>query len=102
NKAAGVMQKLWQEWENYSFTAVRDNDLARWIDYTQEAEKLEQDPLVRKRSFQVKSYLHYLFLYRNYQNAKTENNLLLLLSYGYRKLDDGSVAGYPAFFELGN
>jgi hypothetical protein len=101
-KAAGVMQKLWQEWENYSFTAVRDNDLARWIDYTQEAEKLEQDALVRKRLFQVKSYLHYLFLYRNYQNAKTENNLLPLLSYGYRKLDDGSVAGFPAFFELGN
>jgi len=25
-----------------------------------------------------------------------------LLNYGYRKLDDGSVAGYPAFWELGN
>jgi hypothetical protein len=38
-KAAGPMQKLWQEWENYSFATVRDKDLARWIDYTLEAER---------------------------------------------------------------
>lgn len=101
-KAAGIMQKLWQEWENYSFTAVREKDLARWIDNTLAAEKLEQDASVSKRLFQVKSYLHYLFLYRKYQMSKSENTLLSLLSYGYRKLDDGSVAGFPAFFELGN
>jgi Domain of unknown function (DUF4838) len=102
NKAAGTMQKLWLEWENYSFTAVRESDLARWIDYTLEAERLEQNASVRKRLFQIKSYLHYLFLYHNYVMAKSENTLLPLLNYGYRKLDDGSVAGYPAFFELGN
>ncbi|MEK7225246.1 MAG: DUF4838 domain-containing protein [Bacteroidota bacterium] len=102
NKAAGTMKKLWQEWENYSYTAVRESDLARWIDYTWDAEKQEQDPLVKKRLFQVKSYLHYLVLYRNYQMSKSESTLLSLLNYGYRKLDDGSVAGFPAFFELGN
>jgi hypothetical protein len=102
HKAAGTMQKLWQEWENYSFTSVRESDLARWIDYTSEADRQEQDASVKKRLFQVNSYLHYLFLYRNYQSSKTENNLLALLSFGYRKLDDGSVAGFPAFFELGN
>ena len=101
NKAAAIMQKLWQDWDNYSFTTVREKDLARWIDYTNEAEKLEQDASVRKRLLQVKSYLHYLFLYRNYQMSKSENDLLTLLSFGYRKLDDGSVAGYPAFFVLG-
>jgi hypothetical protein len=101
-KAAATMQKLWQEWENYSFTSVRESDLARWIDYTVEADKLEQDALVKKRLFQVKSYLHNLFLYRNYLIAKTEINLLALLNFGYRKLDDGSVAGFPAFFELGH
>ncbi len=102
NNAAGIMKKLWQEWDNYSFTTVRESDLARWIDYSLEAERLEQNALVRKRIFQVKSYLHYLFLYNNYQKFKSENTLLSLLSYGYRKLDDGSVAGFPAFFELGN
>lgn len=101
-KAADVMQKLWKEWESYSFTSVRENDLAHWIDYTTEADKLEQDASVKKRLFQVKSYLHNLFLYRNYMIAKTESNLLALLSFGYRKLDDGSVAGFPAFFELGH
>jgi hypothetical protein len=102
NKAAGTMQKLWQEWENYSFTAIRESDLARWIDNTIEAEKQEKDGGVKKRLFQVKSYLHYLFLFRIYQADKSEKNLLSLLNYGYRKLDDGSVAGFPAFFELGN
>lgn len=102
NKAAGIMQRMWQQWEKYSFTTVREKDLAGWIDNTFEAEKLETDPLVRKRLFQVKSYLHYLVLYCNYQITKSESTLLLLLNYGYRKLDDGSVAGFPAFFELGN
>ena len=102
NKAAPSMEKLWKEWENYSFTGVRDNDLARWIDYVQEAEKAETDAAVMQRLFQVKSYLHYLYLYRFYQADKSEKSLLPLLNYGYRKLDDGSVAGFPAFFELGN
>lgn len=101
-KAEEPMKKLWKSWENYSFSAVRDNDLASWIDYVSEAEKLEQADAVRKRFFQIKSYLHYLFLYKLYMAEKTEANLLALLSYGYRKLDDGSVSGYPAFWELGN
>jgi hypothetical protein len=101
-KASGIMQKLWNEFENYAFTAIRETSLARWIEYTTEAEKLEQDDKVKKRLFQVKSYLHYLFLYRKYRLEKTEANLISLLSFGYRKLDDGSVAGFPAFYELGN
>ncbi|HWR33727.1 MAG TPA: DUF4838 domain-containing protein [Chitinophagaceae bacterium] len=101
-KAEEPMKKLWKNWESYSFSTVRDNDLASWIDYVSEAEKLEQDDAVRKRFLQIKSYLHYLFLYKLYMAEKTEPNLLTLLSYGYRKLDDGSVSGYPAFWELGN
>lgn len=101
-KAAGVMEKLWSDWDNYSFTTVREGDLARWIDYTIEAERLEKDEKVKKRLFQVKCYLHWLFLYRNYQFAKNEPNLAPLLNFGYRKLDDGSISGYPAFFVLGN
>ncbi len=100
-KATDVMEKLWNEWDNYSYTTVREGDLARWIDYTTEAERAEKDEKVKKRLFQVKSYLHWLFLYRNYELNKTEAGLLPLLSYGYRKLDDGSVAGYPAFTVLG-
>ena len=101
-KASDIMQKLWKEWENYSFTSLRENDLARWMDYAMEAEKTEKSGNVKKRLFQVKSYLHFLFLYRNYTILKTEANLSPLLSFGYRKLDDGSVAGFPAFYELGN
>ena len=101
-KASASLQKLWNEWENYSYTFIRESDLARWIDYANAAEKAEPDIQVKKRIFQVKSYLWYLSLYRYYQADKTEANLLALLNYGYRKLDDGSVAGFPAVFELGN
>lgn len=101
--AAAPMEKLWNEWEKYSFKMVREDYLARWIDYVAEAGRLEKNTDVRKRLFQVKSYLHYLELYRAYQaSGRTEASLLALLSYGYRKLDDGSVAGFPAFYELGN
>ncbi len=100
-KAAEVMKKLWQEWEDYSFANVREQDLARWIDYIISAEQLEQSAGFKKRSYQVKSYLHYLSLYSNYMLTRSENDLKLLLNYGYRKLDDGSVPGYPAFFVIG-
>ena len=101
-KAAAGMEQLWKEWESYSFSKPRENDLARWIDIISVAEKTETTPEVLKRFYQIKSYLHYLYLLRNYKSAKTESNLLTILSYGYRMLDYGSVSGYPAFFELGN
>jgi hypothetical protein len=101
-KASDIMQKLWNEWENYSFASLRESSLARWIDYVTEAERIENRDDVKKRFFQIKSYLHYLCLYHNYQLAKNEANLSALLNYGYRKLDDGSVSGFPAFYELGN
>jgi hypothetical protein len=100
-KAVGPMKQMWNEWENYSFTTLRESDLAKWIDLVISAEKLETDVTVQRRLFQVKSYLHYLALYRQYELNKSEANLLALLNYGYRKLDDGSVSGYPAFFALG-
>jgi len=106
-KAAGLMETLWNEWENNSYTPVRESDLARWMDYTTEAEKTEQDANVRKRLFQVKCYLHWLFLYRKYvlsykQSRPDEARLSALLNFGYRKLDDGSVSGFPSFYVLGN
>jgi hypothetical protein len=101
-KAELIMKKLWNSWENYSFSIIRDNYLAVWIDNVLEAEKLEQSDAVKKRLFQIKSYLHYLSLYKQYMAYKTEASLIALLNYGYRKLDDGSVSGYPAFWELGN
>lgn len=102
SKASVVMKKMWDEWEGYGFTAVRESDLARWIDLVYEAEAAESDPRVQKRLFQIKTYLHYLYLMRIYQQSKTEGNLLAVLSYGHRTLDEGAVPGYPAFFELGN
>lgn len=101
-KASGTMKRLWKEWEEYGFTQVRETDLARWIDLAEEAGREETTPQVHNRLLQVKTYLHYLYMFRKYQAAKTEANLLQLLNYGYRTLEYGSVIGYPAFFELGN
>lgn len=101
-KAEVLMKQLWTDFENYPYTSIRDNDWAKWLDYISKAEKLESSLAIKKRFFQIKSYLHYLFLYHQYQDEKSENNLIKLLNFGYRKLDDGSVSGYPAFWELGN
>jgi hypothetical protein len=101
-KASVTVKKIWDEWEAYGFTQVRESDLANWIDLLYTAEKQESDMAIQKRFFQIKSYLHYLFLYSVYRQNKTEANMLALLSYGFRMLDYGSVSGYPAFFELGN
>ncbi len=101
-KAAGTMMQLWTSWENYGFTTVRESSLANWMDLVIQASAIEINPAAQKRFFQIKSYLHYLYLYRIYQNNKNEATMLSLLSYGYRMLEYGSVPGYPAFFELGN
>lgn len=101
-KASDQMQSLWEEWANYGFSQPRESDIARWIDIAAKADQTEKNASVVKRLFQVKSYLYYLILLRNYQLDKSEKNLLTLLTYGYRKLDDGSIAGYAAFWELGN
>lgn len=101
-KASSLMKKMWDEWEIYSYKEPRERDLAKWIDITKEAAAKETDTLVQKRLFQVKSYLHYLYLFREYKAAKTEENLAALLSFGYRLLDNSSIAGFPATYELGN
>jgi hypothetical protein len=101
-KAALPIKNMWDEWEHYGFSVVRDGDLARWIDYVTAAENMVADTVIKKRLFQIKSYLHYLFLYRLYKISNSEQDLLELLNYGFRMLDYGSVPGYPAFFELGN
>lgn len=101
-KASKSMQLLWKEWENYSFSFVRESNLAVWIEYVLAAEKIEKNEEVAKRLFQIKSYLHYLYLFKIYKSSKSEADLLTLLTFCNRKLDDGSIAGYPAFFELGN
>lgn len=101
-KAAGTIEQLWEKWEGNGFISTRESDLAKWIDLVSEAERLETGVESQKRIFQIKTYLHYLFLLRKYNQGKTENNLLTLLNYGFRTLDLGSVIGYPAFFELGN
>jgi hypothetical protein len=101
-KSAPAMEKLWNEWESYGFTRPREGDLARWMDEISEAEKQEPAKDVQKRFYQIKSYLHYLYLYRVYTSSKSESDLLTILSYGFRMLDLSSVSGYPAFFELGN
>jgi hypothetical protein len=101
-KASPLIKKMWLEWETYSYAQPREGDLARWIDWTKQAAAAEPDAGVQKRLFQVKSYLHYLYLLRNYRGSKSEADLLSLLSFGYRMLDYGCIAGYPAFFELGH
>jgi hypothetical protein len=101
-KAAPLMSALWNEWEIYPYTAVRETDLAAWIDTVNEAAALESNPAFATRIFHIKTYLHYLYLYNNFKNNKEEASTIDLLTYCYNTMDIGSVSGYPALFEIGN
>ncbi len=101
-KAASLMENLWQSWESYPYTIVRESDLASWIDTVEEANRTEEDSKVRRRLMHIKVYLHYLFLYNNYRTTSAEPELLKILTYSYNTFDWAAFSGYPALWVLGN
>lgn len=96
------VKKIWKEWENYGFKAVREKDLAGWIDGVAAAAARTTDTKIKKRLFQMKAYLYYIVLYNKFMASKTEENRVTLLSYCYRMTDYACFAGYPALWDLGN
>ncbi|MBL7739737.1 MAG: DUF4838 domain-containing protein [Chitinophagaceae bacterium] len=101
NVASGV-KALWEEWEDYGFSKVRESDVARWIDKVTELEKKVTDQKIKNRFFHIKGYLSYMVLYRKYYIGRKENDLIELLTFSNQMLDHGSFAGYPSLWDLGN
>ncbi|MBS1655751.1 MAG: DUF4838 domain-containing protein, partial [Bacteroidetes bacterium] len=100
-KAASIMEDLWNGWESYPYSAVRESDLAEWIDMVDKASQTEQSPAVTKRFTHIRLYLHYLFLYNRFRSG-TLDDRIALLTYCYNTTGWGAFSGYPALWELGN
>lgn len=101
-KAAGLIESMWNEWENYPYSVVRESDLASWMDIVTKAEKVEASPAVHRRLTHIKVYFHYLFLYNKFKATGTEADRIVLLTYCYNTNDWGAFSGYPALWVLGN
>lgn len=101
-RAADLMKNLWEQWEIYPYTMVRESNVAAWIDIVNNAESTESSPAVRKRLMHIKTYFHYLFLYNKLQNTGTETDRITLLNYAYNTFDWASFSSYPILWVMGN
>jgi hypothetical protein len=101
-RAALLLRKLWDEWEAYPYTVVRESDLASWLDIITQASGIESGEPVKKRLTHIKVYLHYLYLYNNFRKSESESSRIELLNYSYNTFDWAAFSGYPALWELGN
>jgi hypothetical protein len=101
-KAASQMKKLYDAWEDYKQPVPLDGDLLSWYNIIEEADKSENDSKVQQRINQVKQYLHYVYLFKEWKKSSSDNDLITLLNYAYRIKDDGIVASYPLARRLAN
>ena len=101
-KAAPLIRKLYNAWEGYHQAVPPDGDLYNWMLLAKQASDIEKDATVQKRLDQVKQYLHYVVLYKQWKDSMTDKNLVSLFSYAYRLQDEGIMASYPLFRRLGN
>ncbi len=101
-KASGYMEQLFQSWQAYNPSIPLDGDLYQWSKWVEAASNAEDDHKVQQRIDQVKQYLHYVVLFKKWQEQKTDAHLTQLLNWAYRVQDFGIVASYPLFRRLAN
>jgi hypothetical protein len=101
-KVAPLIRKLYDDWEFYPHRIFMANDLANWLAWTDEAYKKAESSIIKKRIEQIKIYLHYLVMYRNFKNNPTEANMISILTFAYRNFDTGAFAIFPALISLAN
>jgi hypothetical protein len=100
--AAGIMEQLYDSWEAYNQPIPLDGDLLKWHQIVAEADKTENDKGIKQRLDQVKQYLFYVYLFKEWKKSNSDNDLVALLNFAYRIQDDGIVASYPLFRRLAN
>ncbi len=101
-KAAAPMRELFEKWQVYKQPIPAESDLKTWYALLQKAATLENNSSVQNRLSQIKHYLHYVMLYKNWKEENNNANKVNLLTYAYRIQDEGSVASYPLFRRLAN
>jgi hypothetical protein len=99
---AGLVRKLYDEWEEYPHRIAMENDLANWLSWVNEAYINASSEKIRKRIDQLKMYLHYLVLYRKVKMDPTEDNMQEMMKYAYRTFETPAFATLPTLVSLPN
>jgi hypothetical protein len=100
-RAARPMAELFARWQVNPNKLPLDHDLAVWLRLEQEAEQLEERIDVQERLEQIKVYLHYIALHKQYESVDRETGDAWLktyqetLSYMWRARDSGACAAWP-------
>jgi hypothetical protein len=104
--AAAPMRKLHDAWQATAYQVPTGNDMAVWLRMLAEADPLATDPAVRARIAQVKAYMHYVALYRDWQDLEgTDKELPAyteLLRFAWRLRDTGACASYALARRIAN
>jgi hypothetical protein len=99
---APIMQKLYDNWENYPYKIAMENDMGNWLEWVKEAADKASTPLIRQRINEVKMYLHYVALYRRVKMNPTEENLTTVMRFAYRNMSHPTFATLPTIVSLPN
>lgn len=98
--AAIPMRKLFISLEKAPRGYLSDNDLAKWIDLVQEADRLSSSLQVKKRIVYVKEYLHYLVLYKRLKSFPSNEAMREVLTFANRTFSNASFATLPTMISL--
>lgn len=101
-KSAPIMQQLYNSWDIYRQPVPMDGNLLDWFNLVDKAANLEPDIKVQERLNQVRQYLYYVILYKNWREDPADEKLVDLLNFAYRVKEKGIISSYPLFRTLAN
>jgi hypothetical protein len=93
---------MFKSWESNAGGMISDNSLAQWLSWVNEADQLTNDEGVKGRLNYLKTYLHYLVLYKRLKTNPTTDNLNTVMSFAFRTFDASAFANsscydFPSF-----
>ena len=98
--AAPVMKRLYESWQSNAGGLISDNALAEWLAWVNEADQMVSDNRVKERLNYIKTYLHYLVLYKRLKTNPTTENLNKVMGFAYQTFDVSAFATVPVMTSL--
>ena len=98
--AAPPIRRMFKSWESNTGGMISDNALAEWLGWVREADQLTNDERVKERLNYLKTYLHYLVLYKRVKTNPTPDNLNTVMSFAFRTFDASAFATVPVMTSL--
>ena len=98
--AAPPIKRMFKSWESNTGGMISDNALADWLRWVSDADQLTNDDRVKERLNYLKTYLHYLVLYKRLKTNPTTDNLNTVMSFAFRTFDASAFATVPVMTSL--